>query len=154
MAESERVTALPVSETIIKVKDPRRIAAGKVGAATRKAKQLEQLRLVKTGLREPNDESINPGLSQPAVAPVATNGLMTPRQPPSSNPAAPSLTPYIVGGVGLLAVGLLIRSSLQTNVPPRETAPVAHSRAASPRDSAPAVEFPQLKPKNDPFYME
>ena len=137
----------PVERVTEKVKDKKKVAAGRAGAAARKAKQeerrLEQLRAAKESFRPHPPTPAAPANIPPKEADQAVSR-------PERREGLTNWTPWIVGASLTEGALLFLR---QTRRPA--------SVAAGPVDSAPKqpVNKPprpdrQLKASPDPFYME
>jgi len=119
----------------VKQKNPQKVAAGRAGAASRKAKQ-ERL---EEKLRKATE--------------LQVGAADTPPEAPSTPPTSPSAGTSLYGGskmawaIGLAAVLGLAYFAAQTPVKP-----------PTPPPAAPAPEIPkpvkQLKVTHDPFHME
>ena len=135
----------PVERVTEKVKDPKKVVAGRAGAAARKAKQegrlLEQLRVAKESFRPPAGDGTSANIPPKEAAAVSADKW------PERREGLTNWTPWVVGAC--LAGGALV---FLRNVQTRSPASVA----AAPVDSAPKQPAPgakQLKTR-DPFYME
>ena len=144
MAE-EPAQSPPVERVTEKVKDPKKVAAGRAGAAARKAKQeerlLEQLRASKESFRPPAGDGTSANIPPKEAAAVSADKRLERRE------GLTNWTPWIVGAC--LAGGTLV---FLRNAQTRNPASVA----LAPVDSAPKQPAPgakQLKTR-DPFYME
>ena len=127
----------PVGRVTEKVKDPKKVATRRAGAAARKAKQerlLEQLRGAKESFRPPATPANIPPKEEQAVSrPERREGLT-------------NWTPWIVGACLTGGALMFLRNT-------RSPASVA----AGPVDSAPKQPVPgarQLEASPDPFYMQ
>ena len=140
-------------------KDPKKVAAGRAGAAARKAKQqklLDELREAKAALEPatPPVDVVPPERS--AQAPpkdAAVPAVATTRQQQTA--ARTDWIPWIVGGLGLAGVVWFLRgngfaiTSRGVAAPPKASAPSpAEAAAKRPPDAQ------QLKVSRDPFHME
>ena len=131
----EPVQSPPVKRVTEKVKDPKKVAAGRAGAAARKTKQeerLEQLRVAKEPFRLP---------AAPANIPSPPEADQAVSQP-ERREGLTNWAPWVIGAC--LAGGALVFLRQTT------------SPATGPVDSAPKQPAPdakQLKTR-DPFYME
>ena len=135
----------PVERVTEKVKDPKNVAAGRAGAAARKAKQeerlLEQLRASKESFSPPEGDGTSANIPPKEAAAVPAD------KRPERREGLTNWTPWVVGAC--FAGGALV---LLRNAQTRNPAAVA----AAPVDSAPKQPAPgakQLKTR-DPFYME
>jgi len=121
MMETEPVeTVQRVTDDTTRQKDPRKVEAGRRGAAARKAKEegiLAELREAKTGLQK--------------VEPLPE--IPKPVQP-RTNASIHDWTPYIIGGIGVIAYLWYNKTHGQPVTPP-----------------APAK---QLDTRQDPFHMQ
>ena len=144
----ERVTdpAAEMTDSKNKKKDPRKVAAGRAGAAARKAKQerlLEELRAAK-------EQQHQPGISPP----ISEREEPVSEAPAGQGPvrAMGNWTPWIIGAAGLAGIVYFCAGAPQ----PR----VSRVLELSPGDCIPKpVAKPppcakQLKLSTDPFYME
>ena len=119
------------------------MAAGRAGAAARKAKQderlLEQLRGAKESFRPPAAPADIPPKEEQAVSrPERREGLT-------------NLTPWIVGAC-LTGGALMFLPRLRSTQTRSPAGPV--DSAPKPRVDKPPRPDRQLKPGPDPFYME
>ena len=106
-----RVTAETAPSPSPRQKDPRKVAAGRAGAAARKAKaeRLErELAHAKESLRDP---------THAPVAPLHSNDVAA---PPKEKEAAGSMSPWGVGAA-VAALGLAYWSASQRAPPPKKT---------------------------------
>ena len=131
-------------------KDPKKVAAGRAGAAARKAKQarlLEELRKAKESQRNmentsgaPPDQEVEDSVAPPAGTPAkekdeeAAPVLLT----------AGSTTPWIIGAAAGLGLAYWAASQRAPVDPP----------ALPPKKSVTPPPAQQLKVEHNPFYME
>ena len=124
-------------------KDPKKVAAGRAGAAARKAKQahlLEELRKAKESLQSPKN-TLGAPLKEDFVAPPLKE---------KDEKAAPALqtagstTPWIIGAAAGLGLAYWAAS---------QRAPV-DTPALPPTKSVTPPSAQQLKVAHNPFYME
>ena len=161
---AERVTAEAPPEPLTTAKsaaqkDPRKVAAGRAGAAARKAKQqklLDELREAKAALEPatPPVDVVPPERS--AQAPpkdAAVPAVATTRQQQTA--ARTDWIPWIIGGLGLAGVVWFLRGNgfaITTRgvaAPPKASAPSPAGTAAKQ-----PVASKQLETSSSPFYME
>lgn len=122
-------------------KDPKKVEAGRKGAAARKAKQeklLAELRETKASL-VPKVVALSPG----------PKGIST-GEPPQHD-VTTNWTPWVVGGVALAGTVYLLHCRGAT------TMPLAIGRSTMqqpPRPSKPSATTQQLNVSADPFYMK
>ena len=94
--QAEEPAQSPVERVTEKVKDPRKVAAGRAGAAARKAKQeerlLEQLRAAKESFRPPAGEA-----SIPPKEADSKDQEHTDKRPEHNREVLTSWTPWIIG---------------------------------------------------------
>jgi hypothetical protein len=159
-----RVTApSPTART----KDPKKQAAGRAGAAARKAKQerlLEELRAAKEAIAPAATPVADRAPKEQPVADVLSQQPM----PASANPGdsvEANWTPWILVGAGLaaLCVTYMSRSPLvkptvsgaDTKCRQKQQHPEARSSGASQPDGTSTTPrgAQHLKVTNDPFYM-
>ena len=123
-----------------RIKDPKKQAAGRAGAAARKAKQdklLAQLREEKERARAATPPPLGAATVEPVEPQVAERRHDT-------TSAESDWTPLIVGAVAVAGVAAFaLRSSRQTSHDARQMAPKAPMPAAQ-----------QLKVRPDPHYMQ
>ena len=155
----ERLTTESPTPTPHPSKDPKKRAAGRAGAAARKAKHekiLDELRVTKAAMAGWRGD----------VAVLATrqgkSKEVLPAEPPSEDAVkfhhktpnatvvaqSPPHNAYIVAGLVALGIGLLIRAKLKGS-----HAPTAVSRPEPP-SSAPTQVAPDLNPGADIFDMQ
>ena len=125
------------------------MAAGRTGAAARKAKQeerlLEQLRASKESFRPPPPTPVGDGTS--ANIPRKEAAAVSADKRPERHEGLTNWTPWVVGACLAGAALVFLRNGHRRN---------PASVAAAPVDSAPKQPAPgakQLKTR-DPFYME
>ena len=118
-----------------KTKDPKRVAAGRAGAAARQKRLVEQLQAAKESLRPPISAADKDGKSA-----SPKEAKRTDKRP------EPNWVPWIIGAC--LAGGSLAYVFAGENMSLRAS---PASVAAGP---APKVRDPQLKACPDPHYME
>ena len=130
-----------------KVKDPRKVAAGRAGAAARKPKEeerfLERLRAAK--------EPLHPRAGDDTSANIPPKEAVAVSQP-GRREGLTDCIPWVV--VACLAGGVLV--SLRSPQTILQSAQTIRHAPAAPVDSAPKRPVPgarQLKTR-DPFYME
>ena len=144
MTAEEPAQSSPVERVTEKVKDPKKVVAGRAGAAARKAKQeerLEQLRVAKESFRPPAGDGTSANIPPKEAAAVSAD------KRPERREGLTNWTPWVVGAC-LAGGALVFLRNAQTRSPA--------SVAAAPVDSAPKQPAPgakQLKTR-DPFYME
>ena len=149
----EPAQSSPVERVTEKVKDPKKVAAGRAGAAARKAKQeerlLEQLRASKESFRPsappPPPPAAGDGTS--ANIPPKEATAVSADKRPERHEGLNNWTPWVVGAC-LAGGALVFLRNAQTRSPA--------SVAAVAVDSAPKWPAPgakQLKTR-DHFYME
>ena len=158
----ERVTTpapVPVAASpTAKSKDPKKVAAGRAGAAARKAKQeslLEELRAAKQSLQtEAVAEAATP------VADVVPKEQPMPAPGDPGDPVKADWTPWILlvgAGLAALCVTYMSRSPLVklTERQQKQQHPEAHSSGARQPDGTSTTPrgAQQLK-VTDPFHME
>ena len=136
--EVERVT-----KDTVKVKNPKRQAAGRAGAAARKAKQerlFEELRAAKESVKQQQDAP---------VVPVVHDHIEG-RKPVSETGSVAKWTPWIIGVAGLMGAYIFIYQHQPQKAPQR----VVNDQAIAfkPLSSKPP-SAQQLKVTDDPFYM-
>ena len=168
-----RVTAS--AEVIERQKDPKKVAAGKAGAAARKAKQhklLAELREVKAAMSSSAICEPEPRAHQEPICETRTVNKTTEPQALSTRTCpsdttcqatTPDWTPWIVGGIGLAAGLTWYTSCSYGNAIACRGAVLQRTsvRPAMPTQPAQSVcdttcqanANPQLKP-SDPFHME
>ena len=144
-----------VASPTAKSKDPQKVAAGRAGAAARKAKQerlLEELRAAKQSLRpEAVAEAATP------VADVVVADGTSQQEQPMPAPADPGdpvkadWTPWILVGAGLAALCLVKLTFRQQKQQHPEAARSASSGARQPPPTPRCAQH--LKVPDDPFYM-
>ena len=160
--DEEKIETTPVPETPIRVtaaepppptpapstkaKDPKKVSAGRAGAAARKAKQgrlLEELRAAKEQARA------TPAPAPTTVEPVEpTRPQVTERR---HDATSSDWTPVIVGAVAVAGVAAFALRSRQTThgvVDTRQTT------LAAPKAAEPMPAAQQLKARPDPHYMQ
>ena len=128
----------PRVTTPARQKDPKKVAAGLAGAASRKAKQahlLEELRKAKDSQRNtsgapPSEDSASP--------PTRARGT-----PPPAPRADGSITPWVIGVAACLGLAYWAASRRAPVNPP-----------APPQKQATPPPAQQLKVAHNPFYME
>lgn len=127
-------------------KDPKKVAAGRAGAAARKAKHeklLAELREVKNNMREPASIAHNSGGSVDSTMESADGVAST----------ITDWTPWVVGGIGLAAFAWFLRERSSSVAKPKP-AFVAAAKPLAAKSVISAGPAKQLKPSPDPFYME
>ena len=140
-----------VASPTAKSKDPQKVAAGRAGAAARKAKQerlLEELRAAKQSLRpEAVAEAATP------VADVVAKQQEQPMPAPADpgDPVKADWTPWILVGAGLAALCLVKLTFRQQKQQHPEAARSASSGARQPPPTPRCAQH--LKVPDDPFYM-
>lgn len=135
--EVERVTAMPEKEGVKRQKDPKKVAAGRAGAAAKKANQEK----LQAELREAK-AYIQKAEQQPVVDhPPAPIPMVYPKESVSAGL-------WIIGGLGL-AGAIVVYTTIykNSNTSARRTLPTP---LASQNTSA----EPILKTQRDPFHME
>jgi hypothetical protein len=124
-------------------KDLKKVAAGRAGAAARKAKQerlLEELRVAKASLTPtPSTDS--------APLRVATAGQTVAQEQVSS------WTPWIIGTAGLVGALVLLHSNFAT-APSLQSATPKQVAQQRRQDTPTSSVVKQLKDYHDPFDME
>lgn len=131
----ENQESIPLERVTKKVKDPKKVAAGRAGAAAKKAKQEQILKNLNISKHSLNSESINDDIVEANLrdAPSEQGDDHNIRVEKSSN----NWTLWIImGAVTSLAAFALIKAT-QMKLP----TPVVESKND------------QLDTKNDPFYM-
>ena len=121
-------------------KNPKKVAAGRAGAAAKKAKHdklLEELRAAKESLRGPKPMEVD--VPPPSVPKEEQTCDMS----DSSVPSTGSMVPWIIGVAGLLGLAFILKS---TNL-------LAPSPQVLPRTKS-TGSAQQLKVPRNPFYME
>ena len=129
-----------------KVKDPKKVVAGRAGAAARKAAKqeerlLEQIRVAKESFRHPAGDGTSANIPPKEAAAASAD------KRPERREGLTNWTPWVVGAC-LAGGALVFLRNAQTRSPA--------SVAAAPVYSAPKQPDPgakQLKTR-DPFYME
>ena len=156
----ERVTTPAPVPVMAKSKDPKKVAAGRAGAAARKAKQerlLEELRAAK--------QSLQPEAVAEAATPVADVVVAKQReqpvvkQHPMPSPADPGgpvkadWTPWILVGAGLAA--LCVWRSPQVKLTERlQKQLYPEARPSGAIQPPPTPRCAQHLKDQDPFHME
>ena len=159
-------------------KDPKKVAAGKAGAAARKAKQqklLDELRQAKAALR-PDETHATVDIGRCQAEPVqkahdtasghdsaSGHDIVQSEPEHSAVPTAHTCFPWIIGGIGFVAV-IWVLSTQRKAVGDADNR--CSSASASPKGGAAAIAgdtaatrpHPQtnhhLKQTADPFHME
>ena len=159
----ERVTAEPPTPLAQGNKDPKKQAAGRAGAAARKAKQekiLDELRNAKAAMREQSDVATAASANAmqgnskevPSVKPYEDAVHQPMPSAVAKSPPPDDSTPYIFAGlVALGGLALVIRDKRTPNnssPPPTVNPP----RPRAPTAVAPLVDS-HLKLDVDPFIM-
>ena len=139
VAEKQEPKVANISHQVAtaKQKDPKKVAAGRAGAASRKAKQSrleEELR--KATERQVGTDNTHPESQQ-----------TTPVSPPTETPSSGGSTKaWAIGLAAVLALAYFAaysRAPVKPPAPPKETPPTETLHPAK-----------QLKVKRDPFHME
>ena len=128
-----------------KVKVLKKVAAGRAGAAARKAKQerlLEQLRAAKESFRPPAGEA-----SIPPTEADSKDQEHTDKRPEHNREGLTNWTPWLIGAC-LTGGALMFLPRLRATQMP-QAAQTSGGTAAGPIDTAPE----QLEANPDPFYM-
>lgn len=139
--------------TLTRQKDPKKVAAGKAGAAARKAKQerlLEELRAAKQSLRPESDAVHVPSQEQKDPFPKPNDTAAT--QSVTDTQCQKNWTPflYTIGiAAGVFSVYML-RCHRQDQKPLAVPLQACHTK----RTKNPVEKTHQLKVSHDPFYME
>jgi hypothetical protein len=174
-----RVTAPAVEPEGPKIKDPKKVEAGRIGAAARKAKQerlLDELREAKSSLLatprrtavQAKQDQRNQEASEPknqteqqhyVLASHNAASISDGRSTGTACCSKQDWTPYVVGGLGVTgALWLLwssrnyVRSSIGTTGVRVRTA--SHTSPPSVVVHAPVAPINQLKIQHDPFIMQ
>lgn len=153
-------------------KDPKKVAAGRAGAAARKAKQervLEELRTVKATLKGSCEASDTTCQAKPQehcdTAHSAAGGQGKDKNGsdiPSEHLAArhyvssTSWTPWILAIAGIAAVGMYASCRVKPGMMPLQATSSLTARQA-PKNELSSLQPPvtqHLKVGKDPFYME
>ena len=150
----EPIQSLPVERVTEKFKDPKKVTAGRAGAAARKAKQqerlLEQLRTAKESFRPPPPNSPTPPIAAPANIPPKEADQAVSR--PERREGLTNWTPWIVGAC-LTGGALVFLRNAKTRSPASVAAGPVDSAPKQPVDKPPRPDR-QLKASPEPFYME
>ena len=149
---AEEPTQNPVERVTEKVKDPKKVAGGRAGAAARKANQerlLVQLRGAKESFRPPAGDG-TPANIPPKEADQEQAVSADKRS--EHNREVTNWTPWIVG-VCLTGGALMFLRNTQTRSPASVAAGPVDSAPKQPVDKPPRPDR-QLKTGPDPFYME
>lgn len=147
-----RVTDPKTETTPARQKDPKKVAAGRAGAAAKKAKQahlLEELRKAKESQRNventsgaPPDRAVEGFVASPAK-----------EEDEKSVPAlrtAGSITPWIIGA----AAGLGLTYWAASQRAPVDPPVLPPKKSVTPPVLSPDGSAQQLKVAHNPFYME
>ena len=143
----ERVTLAPEvpSEAVtLRSKDPKKVVAGRAGAAARKAKQervLEELRAAKASLKHSDTSH------------AATNRHDEPTPKPAQRHDTSPWTSLIIGGAGLAAIGYMLNMRANRHKT-RSVVTQSAEKVASADAQQQLPDTPQLKVSTDPFYMQ
>ena len=153
-----RVTAPAPAPVVPKMKDPKKVAAGRAGAAARRVRQeslLAELRAAKEAIN-PRSEAV---ATRSVAATLAEQQQPVAKQQPMHAPAADvkaDWTPWLLfGGAGLAVLYML---SMRTPMPPTK---LTVSGARQQKQQHPEVGPPPRTPRcaqhlkvPDPFLME
>lgn len=140
----------PTTSQSPKQKDPKKVAAGRAGAAARKTKQallLEELRKAKESQRNAENTSGAPPGRE--VEDFVAHPPKEKKEAPASH-TADSTTLWILGaaaGLGLAYWATLTRSVVTQRAP-------VDPPALPPKKSSPDGSVQQLEVVHSPFYME
>lgn len=151
----ERVTTLePTLVATTKSKNPKKVAAGRAGAAARKAKQekiLDELRAAKQTLHSPEEHA--PPVKDTNTVPMPVRSVATGREytmPVEPNERTTNWIPLIVGA-GLVGGVIFVFRSGNATAMTRRTEPPRAAGADTMRLDPPSAQ--QLK-GCDPFLMD
>ena len=144
----ERVTLAPEvpSEAVtLRSKDPKKVVAGRAGAAARKAKQervLEELRAAKASLKHSDTSH---------AATKQRHDEPTPK--PAQRHDTSPWTSLIIVGAGLAAIGYMLNMRANRHKT-RSVVTQSAEKVASADAQQQLPDTPQLKVSTDPFYMQ
>lgn len=131
------------------VKDPKKVEAGRKGAAARQAKKEQLL----SELREAKAATLH-ATSRSAVVPTAEP--VPERQGTASEQQATDWTPYIIGGLGIAGAVMLALSSGATShqLQGNNSAAARSVEPARPVERHKQAPDTHLKTQPDPFIMQ
>lgn len=158
---AELQTTVETAQSAARQKDPKKVAAGRAGAAARKAKQekiLAELREAKASIQRPSAVTEVTEQRPPAEA-VRSHRRSEAYDKVTNGTTDVQWTPWIVGGLGLAGVVWLLHSNTQKRAVTSAPSVTAGTAAAKSQKTEPLAKQPpaaaqQLKTHRDPFHME